>query len=359
MQGPLEQHLAETLTRLRTYSDTLEERGEWPASSWKSLRDAGVLRWFIPEEFGGAPVPEWTRQLGYLLLASACLTTTFILTQRNAAVSRILLSGNESLKRDLLTAIADDRLFVTVGISHLTTSRQHLKQPAVLAAPTDGGWIVSGEVPWVTSAARAGVIVTGGVQPDGLQVLVALETSAAGVEIQSPPRLLALNESETATVALRDVFVPEAQVLLGPAATVLKSGGAGGITTSALALGAARRSIDALATEAVRRPNLSEIVDNLCRQLMFLRGEVEEIVQLEQVGAVDETTAANLERLRRQSNALVLNSAQSYLTASKGAGFLAAHPASRAVREAQFFQVWSCPQAVMQAALEAFSCAAE
>jgi hypothetical protein len=44
------------------------------------------------------------------------------------------------------------------------------------------------------------------------------------------------------------------------------------------------------------------------------------------------------------------------LAASKGAGFVAGHPAERAVREAMFFLVWSCPQPVVSAALREFAC---
>jgi hypothetical protein len=39
------------------------------------------------------------------------------------------------------------------------------------------------------------------------------------------------------------------------------------------------------------------------------------------------------------------------LTASKGAGFVAGHPAERLVRESLFFRVWSCPPAVTDALL--------
>jgi hypothetical protein len=52
----------------------------------------------------------------------------------------------------------------------------------------------------------------------------------------------------------------------------------------------------------------------------------------------------------------VLRAAQSYLAASKGAGFVSGHPAERAVREAMFFLVWSCPQPVVSAALREFAC---
>ena len=50
---------------------------------------------------------------------------------------------------------------------------------------------------------------------------------------------------------------------------------------------------------------------------------------------------------------------QADLAASKGAGFVAGHPAERAVREALFFLVWSCPQPVLAAALRGFACPAD
>lgn len=339
------------LEKLSAESAELESRGGWPEHSWKLLAKQGVTGWFLPEEYGGRGQTEEIRQAAYLEMASACLTTTFIFTQRNAAAARILLSENEPLKSDLTRKLAADEIFTTVGISHLTTSRQHVANPVVQATPTDDGWRLNGEIPWVTGASAADVIVTGGVQPDGLQVLVALETSSTGVEIQPPPRLLALNESQTASVTLTDVEVPADKLLLGPSENVLAAGGAGGVTTSALALGAANKSICGIRQEAEKRADLLPIVTELDETLAQLRSEMFRMIHSEVPASAGER-----ESLRKQSNSLVLRAAQAYLTASKGAGFLAGHPASRAVREAQFFLVWSCPQNVMNAALAEFAC---
>ncbi len=84
-----------------------------------------------------------------------------------------------------------------------------------------------------------------------------------------------------------------------------------------------------------------------------------DILAIAILGVTCGAAAEELETLRRHANALALNAAQAWLSASKGAGFLASHPASRAIREAQFFQVWSCPQNVLAAALQVFSCAGE
>ena len=60
--------------------------------------------------------------------------------------------------------------------------------------------------------------------------------------------------------------------------------------------------------------------------------------------------------LRQRANSLVLRVTQAQLAASKGAGYVSGHPAERAVREALFFLVWSCPQPVVAAALREFAC---
>ena len=65
------------------------------------------------------------------------------------------------------------------------------------------------------------------------------------------------------------------------------------------------------------------------------------------------------ESIRIRANSLVLRMTQAYLAATKGAGFLATHPASRMVREAMFFLVWSCPQPVLTAQLQEFACVLE
>src|SRR5207247_7757931 len=86
----------------------------------------------IPREYGG---DGWTgsRLLeGYEQLAGACLTSCFILSQRDGACRRIRDSGNAPLCQELLPPLARGERFATVGLSHLTTSRQHV-QPALTA----------------------------------------------------------------------------------------------------------------------------------------------------------------------------------------------------------------------------------
>lgn len=338
--GPL--LATETFDRLAELSSALDLDGHWPVEQWPPIEAAGVLRWIIPREFGGLDLSPAELLSGYIRLASACLTTTFILTQRNGACQRIAGSSNEGLKREWMPALAHSECFATVGISHLTTSRQHWRQPAVAAAAVAGGFRLSGTVPWVTGAAHADAIVTGGTLADGRQLLALVRTADPAVEAGPPARLLALSASCTSPVSLNDVFVPEADIVAGPVEKVMSQGvggGAGSLATSALALGLSLRACRGLGEEAAMRPDLEPILATLSAECTALESAL-----LDASGG-SATTASDL---RARANSLALRSTQAYLAASKGAGFVSGHLAERIVREAMFFLVWSCPQPVVQ-----------
>ena len=155
----------ELFEKLAELSGGLDARQEWPALQFELLAQQGVLGWVIPAEYGGSSIGQQKLLAGYVDLAEACLTTTFVLTQRNGACQRIAASSNDWLKAELLPWLARGELFSTVGISHLTTSRQHLRLPAVQVAEETGGYRFCGDVPWVTGAAHADYLVTGGTLP--------------------------------------------------------------------------------------------------------------------------------------------------------------------------------------------------
>src|SRR5207249_3720336 len=158
---------------------------QWPEESWRLIREAGALTWSIPQEYGGAGLDGIELLSGYEKVAAACLTTCFILSQREAACRRILDSGNKALCRSLLPPLAGGKTFATVGLSQLTTSRQHGK-PALQAREVGGRLLLDGTMPWVTGAPRADFFITGAVTEDGKQLLAALPREASGIIVEPP-----------------------------------------------------------------------------------------------------------------------------------------------------------------------------
>lgn len=343
---PVEQ--AQALPRI---GGRLSEEDVWPAPAWSDYVAAGVLRWTIPKDCGGAEFSPADVLAGCIELARFDLAPAFILSQFQSAGTRLASTENLSARNRWLSQMAHGAM-ATVGLSHLTTSRQHAARPAVLAEVTPGGFRVTGEIPWVTGGGRADVIAAGASLEDGRQILFAVPRDRPGLTVLPHWRLLALTGSETGPLQLDQVDIHHDEILAGPVEKVMRmgaTGGAGSLTTSALALGHAFHAIDRLAAEAVGRSALDEIVEAYRVDADHLREAL--LRSASDRGHNHETP----EELRRRTTALAVAASQGLLTATKGAGFVAGHPAERLVRESMFFLVWSCPQAVSSRLLREFS----
>jgi alkylation response protein AidB-like acyl-CoA dehydrogenase len=324
---------------LSALAEAADGRLDWPIESLRFAEQAGAWRWSIDAAHGGDDWDAASLMEGYERLATGCLTAAFIVSQREAAVRRLRASPNRELQDRVLPLLARGELFTTVGLSQLTTSRQH-QQPALVATPIEGGgYRLNGIVPWVTGADRADFVVVGAPVSEHRQILLALPTDARGVRIEPPLHLTALLGSRTALIHCDDVEVSGESIVAGPVERVLHGGGGGtgGLETSCLALGLAGAAIDYLSQEAVLRPDLVEAGNRFQQKRVSLRARLRQLAQH------DGGPTASV-KLRVDCNRLVLQATQAALLAAKGAGFVSTHPAQRWARQALFFLVWSCPR---------------
>lgn len=344
--SPVDEALQELCARLRGLGAQLDQSSAWPAEQLRLCGEYGVFEWFLKPESGGQGWSDVDVIRGYLQLSAACLTTTFVITQRMGACSRIEASGNDWAKSELLPPLISGESFATVGISHLTTSRRHLAKPVLRAEETAAGFVLDGFSPWVTGSPFADLIVVGATLDDGRQLLAAMPTDLPGVSTPPAAELVGLSSSHTGPVNCDHVLVERKWLLAGPVEEVMKQGvGAktGGLQTSTLAIGLAGSAVDFLEDEALKRRELSEPAESL-------RGDWQELRSALLSAACDEPTCSN-EDLRTRANSIALRSSQAALSAAKGTGYVVGHPAGRWCREALFFLVWSCPQPVMAANL--------
>ncbi len=342
-EDPALDALCESIAEL---APALEEEGAWPSQQLALCSSAGVLEWFIPSKWGGQEWSQTDLLRAYMRLSAACLTTTFVLTQLTGACQRVVACGKDDLQSELLADLARGTRLATLGISHLTTSRRHLKQPVMRATLRGDDLILDGYSPWVTGADRCQFVVTGATLDDERQVLVALPMDLAGVSVDEPARLVALSASRTARVNCRQVAVDSRWLMAGPIENVMQQGvggATGGLQTSALAVGLSTAAINLLYDEAARRSELAAAADALVRQVQELTSQL--------LAQAESPRPGGAEQLRTRANSLALRATQAALAAVKGAGYLVGHPAGRWCREALFFLVWSCPQGVMAANL--------
>ena len=346
IESPDDPRLDELCRQLEADGSGMLSSADWPSRSLSLCSQYGVNRWFIESRWGGLGWSERDVVRGYLKLSSACLTTTFIVTQFVAACRRLSLSQDDRLKSELLPALAAGQAFATVGISHLTTSRRHLAKPALLAERVEGGWQLNGYSPWVTGGQAANHLVVGASLEDETQILLVAPMDSAGIFVAPGFELVGLSGSHTGKVEFDNVFISDTRRIAGPSENIMASPGAGstgGLQTSTLAVGLSHAAIRFLKKQVGERPELSE-------NARALDGQFENLVQ-QLLNAADGNPTCSREHLRTESNSLVLRATQSALVAAKGAGYVEGHPVGRWCREALFFLVWSCPQGVAQANL--------
>jgi alkylation response protein AidB-like acyl-CoA dehydrogenase len=316
-----------------------DREGPWRSGAFNRLAEHGLLAGFIAPEDGGTGATEPGLLEALTAVASACLTTALVLTQW-ASACRLLATGPADLRDGLLPRLARGEETATVGIAQLTTSRRHIGSPALRAVGRGTSWWLEGTCPWVTGADSSDSIVTGAVAADGTPRFFIIPTSAAGLTIGAPMPMLALSGSRTSSVAF-DGVEPRAEIVSSSAAPAR----AGGLATSALAIGSTRASIALIAHEAAARPALEPVATSF-------RHEADELAaRLGCLAGPDIPDPAARDALRTAANSLVVRAAQAALTATKGAGFIAGHPAERGIRESMLFLVWSCPQQVASAVI--------
>lgn len=342
LNSPFAKIEKQLLQKLGNHAEESGESADWNPRPYRLFQEYNVFRWFVPEPFGGL---GWTGPeilAGYVELAAQDLTAAFVLTQRSAAVSRLVQSANTKLPGQLLPELATGKIHATIGISHLTTSHQHRRQPALVYQKNSTGILLDGFSPWVTAAEHADWFVMAAVAADQheQQVLFAVPREHPGVCVGVPNALLALSASRTGPVRFEHCQIPTEWILAGPHSQVMSAGGGktGGLQTSALAIGHAKRALRYLAEQAQQRPELSAQIGPFVAQGVRL---------YEQLLCPN----VNTESLRLEANQLVLAVTQAALIAAKGAGYLAGHPVGKWCREALFFLVWSCPPDVSSAYL--------
>jgi alkylation response protein AidB-like acyl-CoA dehydrogenase len=349
--SPDDAQLMSLCAQLGDMAVELDRAPHWPEEQLRLCGEHGVYEWFLDPVWGGQGWNEDQVVRGYLALSQACLTTTFILTQRTGACRRIAGSENAPLKERLLPGLARGDLFATVGISHLTTSRRHLTKPVLTAEAFTGGFRLEGMSPWVTGGAAADILVLAATLVEhgnatDRQLLIAVPRDVAGLTVPEPLPLVGFSSSSTGPVQLDGAEVPSDWLIAGPMPNVMASGvgaGTGGYETSTLALGLTQAAVDYLADESSRRTDLQPPTAALRRECHDLRNDLLAVASGE--------TACTKESIRQRANSLVLRATQAALSAAKGSGYVVGHPAGRWCREALFFLVWSCPQPVAAANL--------
>jgi alkylation response protein AidB-like acyl-CoA dehydrogenase len=315
-----------------------------PRGHLEALADAGLYGLSGPEEAGGAAAPATLSRPVYETLAGACGVTFFVWVQHHAPVRMLAASANAALRERWLPALCRGDVLGGVAFAYL----RRPGAPAVAARPADGGWVVYGEAPWVTSWGLAGVYAVAAAAGDDV-VFFALpaDPPPPAVRASAPLPLAAMAASATVRLAFDGLFVPAADVIAtvplaewrarDRLATAQPHPAPLGVAARAVQLLSERaRATGQTAVEGAAAALATEV--DACRDHAYrLTAEAGDAA----AGLRDPNAVAVVRLVEARAWGLDLASraASAVVAATGGAAVALSHPGQRLVREAAFYSI--------------------
>jgi butyryl-CoA dehydrogenase len=183
----------------------------------QKLAAQGYLGAIVPAEYGGAGLDY----VSYGLIVEEIgrgdsSVRTVISVQTSLVCSAILKWGTEEQKRRYLPALCSGELLGCFGLTEPDTGSDAANQ-RTRARKTDAGWVINGAKMWISMGNHARLaLIFAQTDPElghkGLACFL-VETDQAGFKPQVIEHKMGLHASDTASIALEDVEVPEDGVL--------------------------------------------------------------------------------------------------------------------------------------------------
>jgi acyl-CoA dehydrogenase len=205
------------LTRLHPHADGWEQAGWFPSEVFGWMAQAGYLGLRFPRAYGGGDDPVGAAVLvEELARCGSGGVAAGLGAHAGIALPPILQFGTEEQRRRYLVPGLRGELIAALAItepgagSDVASIRTH-------ASRVDGGFVVNGAKTYITGGVRADVLVTAvATRPGGGHHGISFLLVERGPGVSARPlRKLGWHASDTAEIALADVFVPE-ENLLGP-----------------------------------------------------------------------------------------------------------------------------------------------
>lgn len=318
-----------------------------PAGHVSALAGAGLLGIYGPADAGGADVPAAVARRVTEVLAGADGATWFVWTQHAWPVRVLARSTNADLRQRRLPDLCRDSLGA-IAVAQLRRS----VGPTVRARPAlDGGWILEGTAPWVTSWGLAEVLLVGAMTDDDRAVSVFVPAQPQpGLVASGPLGLAAMGATSTVRLDFDGLAVPAEEVIeMVPLDDWRRADANKAANVTPAVFGLIASMLSRLEEAADRRD------EPMGRELAGLLSEEAATVRTAAYRLIDDVPADEAvdERLALRAWALELGvrSATALVAASGGAGMSLSSPAQRQAREALFHLIQAQTPPVRRATL--------
>ncbi|MGQ3082426.1 MAG: acyl-CoA dehydrogenase family protein [Hydrogenophaga sp.] len=257
-------------------------------------------------------------------------------------------SGNPALSGDALKALASGVSLGGTAMSNPMKSYAQIESLLLKATPVEGGYLVSGSLPWVSNlgpghacGALAAVVDADG-QPLGREAMFLLRCDAPGVELRECPSFSAMEGTGTYALRLKDVFIGAGELMAEPAKPfIARIRAAFVMLQCGMAVGVTQGAIDSMWAVEAQLGHVNQFLedrpDALQAELDALTERVMTLAQTPFNTSVE--FFIDVLDARAHGAELSLRAAQSALLHQGARGYLMSSDVQRRVRESHFVAI--------------------
>ena len=200
---------------LHMHADQLDQSSQLAETVLPALAGDHLLRIGVPPEHGGAGGDVRDAIHAIAKVAEESVTAAFVFWGQRCFIEFMLQSGNRALAERRLPGLLAGTQAGASGLSNAMKFLSGIEQLQITGARHADGLLVDGGLAWVTNLRKAGFVAAAAVAPDDgtPPVIVAFDSSAAGVQRSDDLDLIALRGSNTASVKLAQVHIPAADII--------------------------------------------------------------------------------------------------------------------------------------------------
>lgn len=332
-QGPLKQQ-AEAI-----------DRGLYPASILRDLAQVGAMSAHL--DAAGRPGDYGLAIRAMAEVSRVCGATGFMMWCQAVCGLYLQHSGNPALTGEVLQAHLRGEGLGGTALSNPMKSYAQIEHMLLRARAVDGGYLVSGTLPWVSNlgphqycGAIASVDVGSSNEPH--EVMFLLRCDAPGVEMRECPSFSGMEGTGTYALRLTDHFVGAEQIIADPTRPFIASIRAAFVMLQCgMAVGVTQGAIDSMWAVEGQLGHVNQFLED---RPDALQAELDELTA--RVMKLAETPFDTRKEFfidvldaRAHGAELCLRAAQSALMHQGARGYLLSSEVQRRVRESHFVAI--------------------
>ncbi|WP_027416634.1 acyl-CoA dehydrogenase family protein [Aneurinibacillus terranovensis] len=313
----------------------VDEEGYYPESIMRGLGELGAF-----QVSGLSEQDALSKRLELIeLSAKYCVSTSFLIWCHTTAISFVLNSNNEYLKKKLLPLLEDGQVLAGTGLSNPMKYYAGMEPIRLKAKRVDKGYKISGVTPYVSNVGPGhwfGIIAQ---VNEKQRIFTMVDCDSLGLSMTEHKDFSGLNGTRSFTCRFNDVFIPNEFIISDSADQFIPMIRSSFVLTQVgMGLGLVQASVDTMLKAMNKQNGTNRYMDICPSQILDQVTALQQKAYLLSGSSKDEDFISAVQ-IRLQTAELALKATETAVLYQGAAGYFRKSDCMRRLREALFIAV--------------------